>query len=215
MTAGGTFNSITVTALGITKVAKIYYEAQTQLLTSGSDYLDLYSALYQACQTLIGTSGITSGDCTEVRDATNAVEMNLEPVAGFNPEATLCTVADQVPTNIALHDFETGTTGWTFSPAGAWGRTTGYAATGLYSLYAPGSTAVADKRAMVEVNVPAGTSYLHFRHAFDFEFDGGGNYDGGVIEYCLGGAASCSISTDTNWVDASVLFDAGAAGRST
>ena len=64
MTVGGTFNSIAVTALGIPKVAKIYYEAQTQLLTSGADYLDLYNALYQACQSLVGTAASTSGDCT-------------------------------------------------------------------------------------------------------------------------------------------------------
>src|SRR4030066_307093 len=94
-----------------------------QLLALGSDYLDLYNALYQACQALIGTSGITSGDCTEVRDATDAVEMNLEPVAGFTTQATLCPVAGQVPANIVLHDFESNTTGWTFSPPNAWTRT--------------------------------------------------------------------------------------------
>jgi len=212
MTDGGTFNSIAVSALGITKVAKIYYEAQTQLLTLGSDYLDLYNALYQACQTLIGTSGITSGDCTEVRNATDAVEMNLEPVAGFTPQATLCPVAGQVPANIAFSDFEDNAAGWTFSPVNAWVRTLDYSTSGLYSLYATGSSSIADKRAMVEVNVPAGTSYLYFRHDFAFETDGVNNYDGGVIEYCTAGSANCSISNSTNWLDASALFDAGAAG---
>lgn len=43
MTDGGSFNGKTVTALGIDKVAKIYYEAQTNLLTSGSNYADLYN----------------------------------------------------------------------------------------------------------------------------------------------------------------------------
>jgi hypothetical protein len=212
MAAGGTFNGVTVAALGITKAAKIYYEAQTQLLTLGSDYPDLYNALYQACQNLIGTSGITSGDCTEVRDATDAVEMNLEPVAGFTPQATLCAVGGEVPLNIVLHDFETNTTGWTFSPANAWARTRDYSTSGQYALYAAGSTTVADKRAVVEVIVPAGTSYLHFRQDFGFEADAGGNYDAGVIEYCTAGAANCSISSSTNWLDASALFDAGAAG---
>jgi len=59
MVDGGTFNTYTVTALGITKVAKIYYEAQTNLLLSASDYNDLYNALQQACTNLVGTSGIT------------------------------------------------------------------------------------------------------------------------------------------------------------
>ena len=43
MTDGGTFNGKTVVGLGIDKVAKIYYEAQTNLLTSGSNYADLYN----------------------------------------------------------------------------------------------------------------------------------------------------------------------------
>ncbi len=54
MTDGSTFNGQTVTGLGITKVAKIYYEAQTNLLTSGSDYLDLSNDLVQACENLAG-----------------------------------------------------------------------------------------------------------------------------------------------------------------
>ncbi len=59
MTDGGTFNSKTVSALGIGKVADIYYEAQTSILTSGSGYNDLYDALYQACINLI-SGGTTS-----------------------------------------------------------------------------------------------------------------------------------------------------------
>ena len=51
---GGTHNGKTVTALGELKVAKIYYEVQTNLLTPGSDYFDLYTALQQACNTLVG-----------------------------------------------------------------------------------------------------------------------------------------------------------------
>ena len=79
MVDGGTFNGQTVQPLGIIKTAKIYYEAQTNLLTSGSDYADLYNALFQACQNLVGTSGIFADDCEEVRKATLAVEMNLQP----------------------------------------------------------------------------------------------------------------------------------------
>lgn len=75
MTDGGTFNDITVTALGLAKVAKIYYEAQTHLLTFSSDYTDLGNGLVQACFNLIGQAGITSSDCQEVREAALAVEM--------------------------------------------------------------------------------------------------------------------------------------------
>lgn len=215
MTVGGTFNGVTVNGLGITKVAKIYYEAQTQLLTLGSDYIDLYNAIYQACQNLIGSSGIVSGDCAEVRSATDAVEMNMEPVAGFTPQATLCSTAGQVPVDVVLYDFESNTTGWTFSPTNAWSRVLDYSASGQYSLYAPGSVASAtDKRAMVSVNVPTGSSYLYFRHDFAFETDGVNHFDGGVIEYCTAGSTNCSITSNntTYWLDASTLFDVGAAG---
>jgi bacillolysin len=76
MTDGGTFNGKTVIGLGIPKVAKIYYEVQTKLLTSGSSYNDLYNALNQGCSNLVGTAGITADDCQQVRNATDAVEMN-------------------------------------------------------------------------------------------------------------------------------------------
>src|SRR5439155_26876159 len=107
MVDGGTFNSQTITPLGITKVAKIYYEVQTHLLTSGSDYADLYDALYHACNNLVGISGILANDCQQVRNATIAVEMNLQPVLRFNPDAPVCT-AGQSPTHIFFDDLESG-----------------------------------------------------------------------------------------------------------
>ena len=61
MTDGGTFNGKTVTGLGIDKAEAIYYEAATNLLTSASDYQDLYNALQQACANLVGTHGIVDG----------------------------------------------------------------------------------------------------------------------------------------------------------
>src|SRR6185436_9182714 len=65
MVDGGTFNGQTVAPLGIIKTAKIYYEAQTHLLISSSDYLDLHDALFQACNNLAGTSDIFTDDCLE------------------------------------------------------------------------------------------------------------------------------------------------------
>ncbi len=44
MTDGDTFNGYVVSGIGIGKVADIYYEVQTNLLVSGSDYANLYSA---------------------------------------------------------------------------------------------------------------------------------------------------------------------------
>jgi len=76
MTDGGTFNGRTITAIGINKTAAVYYEVQANLLTAGANYNDLYYALVQGCQNLIGGStGITQNDCNQVKAAAEAVEM--------------------------------------------------------------------------------------------------------------------------------------------
>lgn len=48
LTDGGDFNGQTVTATGIEKTAKLFYECQANLLTESSDFADLYMALGQA-----------------------------------------------------------------------------------------------------------------------------------------------------------------------
>jgi Zn-dependent metalloprotease len=197
MTAGGTFNGYTIAGLGIEKVAKIYYEVQTTQLTSGSDYLDLYNGLIQACHNLVGTSGISAADCQQVRNAAEAVQMNL-PIA-FNPEAALCPVG-QNPVNAFYDGFEGTLANWTLTttnPNNGWMRTTGYATSGDQSLFVfdgdnlPGG---ADVSATISVNVPAGQPYLHFRHAYDFELATANGtttyYDGGVVEWSTDGGAN-------------------------
>ena len=54
ITDGGTFNGQTIFGLGQAKAALIYYELETTLLGPGSDYLDLFHALPQACTNIIG-----------------------------------------------------------------------------------------------------------------------------------------------------------------
>lgn len=204
MTDGDTFNGKTVTGLGITKVAKIYYEAQTNLLTSGSNYYDLYQYLYQACLNLVGTSGITTGDCQQVRNATDAVEMNLEPTVGFEPIASLCPTV-QVPNNLFFDDMESSTN-WTFSnPTGtnSWSFATGYAASGTKALYVDDVGSATESIASMKtgVTLPA-SAFLHFKHAFWFESDVlGNNYDGGVVEYSADGGST--------WNHAETLYTAG------
>jgi len=203
MTDGGTFNGQTITGLGITKVAKIYYEVQTNLLTSGSDYADLYNALYQGCLNLIGTFGISSSDCQQVRNATIAVEMNQQPVSGYNPDAPVCPVG-QIPVNLFFDNMESGSGNWIFgaltgtsrwqydSPYGS------YTYSGLHSLYAddyPAATTNSYAAMNISVILPA-DAYLHFAHAYGFEDP---NYDGGVLEYSTNGG--------TSWNDAGTLFD--------
>jgi bacillolysin len=202
MVDGGTFNSKTVTALGWEKTAAIYYEVNTNLLSSGADYSDLYYALQQACSNLIGQKGITSGNCAEVKDAIDAVEMNGQPAPNFNTDAPYCGQGD--PTTIFSDNLESGTGNWTFTN-GAYPRWQldspygPYAHSGNHSLYAddyPDTVTDASAR-LVSVSIPSG-AYLHFAHAYDFEA-ADDYYDGGVLEYSINGGST--------WVDAGSLID--------
>lgn len=220
MTDGGTFNGYTVTGLGITKVARIYYEAQTNLLLSASDYNDLYNALQQACTNLIGTSGITSADCLEVTDAVNAVQMNQQPASCPANEAVLCPTG-QSPSNIFFDTLETttsgnwvsgaisGSNGWYYpqNPNAIAGFDATYATSGQYNFWGYNRPTTANYYISMVSNrsLPAGsTSYMHFNHAHGFEDgtpSGGDNgiyYDGGIVEY--------SINSGSTWNDASSLF---------
>jgi Zn-dependent metalloprotease len=204
MTDGGTFNGMTVTGLGINKVAAIYYEVQASFLTSGADYGDLYNALYQACLNLVGgAEGITNADCQEVQDATDAVEMNLEPLAGYNPEAAICG-SDELKIDLFLDDLESGAGNWTFGFVGGtsrWALASGYATSGTQMLWGDDSNVASDSFAAMILNValPAGPQpYLRFTHAFGFEDP---DYDGGWLEY--------STNSGGSWTDAGALFDDG------
>jgi Zn-dependent metalloprotease len=202
MVDGGTFNGKTVTALGWEKTGAIYYEANANLLVSGADFSDLYYALQQACVNLIGQKSITPGDCAEVKDALNAVEMNGQPASNFNTNAPLC-ASGLFPNVTFADDLETGTAKWIFTN-GAYTRWQydspygQYAQSGRHFLYAddyPG--VVTDAKAQLAAfQVPA-NSYLHFAHAYDFEADSS-YWDGGVLEYSTNGGGT--------WVDAGSLI---------
>jgi len=56
LTDGDTFNGYTVSGMGITSVARLFYEAQTNILTSGASYYDLHWALRQAAVNLSWSS---------------------------------------------------------------------------------------------------------------------------------------------------------------
>jgi hypothetical protein len=225
MVAGGTFNNRTVRALGWEKTAALYYYAQTRLLTSASDYKDLYYALDQACTALIGTAdGMTADDCKQVISALDAVQMNRSPVADYNPDSPDCpTGMTKFPTNLFYEDFENGLINWSLGAKTGnphWGITPGkydyeFATSGRYALYGDDyddkkddrwqtSDSYAEMKEGIEVPVGSATM-LHFNHAFGFEWitSNGVNYhfDGGVVEYTIDNGAS--------WKDAKALFSAG------
>jgi len=210
MVDGGTFNGKTVSALGWDKTLAIYYEANTNLLISGSDYSDLYYTLQQACSNLIGQNGIVAGDCTEVKDAIDAVEMNSQPAPNFNTDAPFC-AAGITPVVTFADNLESGTGKWTFNngPYARWQYDTPepfgpYAHSGQHSLYADDyPDVVTDATArLTAFTVPTG-AYLHFYHAYDFEAHlpspGPYYFDGGVLEYSINGGST--------WTDAGSLIN--------
>jgi hypothetical protein len=221
LTDGGTFNGRTVTPLGIDKVAKIYYELETTQLTSGSDYLNLHDGLYQACQNLIGTFGITLANCTEVRDATLATEMNLQPTVASTTTAPACTTAGQYPKYFFNDNLENPASGrWTTGPVtgtrNSWyypqnshsfpGIDSTFGTSGKFNFWGddPGSDtgdATSDSAIslVTGVAIPAG-AFLTFQHSHQFEADFFENYDGGVVEYSANGGP---------WTDAGPLFTHG------
>lgn len=113
MVDGGTFNGYTIAGLGIPKTIRIWYEVQTNLLTSASDYQDLNSALSLACTNLVGYYGITDADCNQVRKATAAVEMHRQPTSCAVSDVLQCTSVNSGST------FNGSSTGWT-PVSGAW-----------------------------------------------------------------------------------------------
>lgn len=217
LTDGGTFNGRSITALGEPKVAQIYYEALSRMMTSATNYQDLYDYLQQACINLVGTYGISNADCQEVNDAVTATEMNLTPDAAPTSKAPMCNVGT-LPIDIFFDDLENPNSGnWAHSAATGidewyypsnvtpYGDIT-YATSGRFNMWgnaqggtdstplAPADYSIAMTKSIV---VPPG-AYLHFAHSYGFEADFLANYDGGVVEYSTNNGAS--------WNDAGSLF---------
>ncbi len=216
MTDGGTFNGQDVTGLGETKTATVFYEALTTMLTSGSDYADLGLALSQSCLNLIGTAGITGADCGQVDKVVIATEMAAQPTTpgAAAPEAPVCATGTQ-PQNLFSDDFENPASGkWSYDTVNlgvggfyrwAYQSEVGhdYATTGHDGLWGLDLGSTADRRVQTAnaVALPAGSNaFLHFRHAYDFDTMGGGNGDGGVVEYSTNGGGT--------WQDLASHFDA-------
>jgi hypothetical protein len=201
---GGAFNGQTVVGLGLDKTARIYYQVEATLLGPGSDYLDLSHFLPQACTNLIGTAGITAGDCAEVTKAVTATEMDKFPTtAGAHLTAPVCD-AGTVQNSVLFNDnMEVNNGNWTTiattSPA-RWGYFNGSSQSGAQSLHAAdlGSIALSTLQSEFSLAVPSRTTtYLRFDHSFEMDYDSGSFYDGGVLEYSSDGGAI--------WQDAVVL----------
>lgn len=82
LTDGDTFQGFTVNPLGMSNVADLFYECQTNLLTQSSDYHDLGDQLLQAADNL----GFSSGEIEEIFNAllaTKIKEFEGKPLRHF------------------------------------------------------------------------------------------------------------------------------------
>ncbi|HYC57789.1 MAG TPA: M4 family metallopeptidase [Candidatus Binatia bacterium] len=137
---GGTYNGVTVAAIGMTKAASIYWRAMSLYQNPVTDFPAHADALEQACQDLLGTSvpdlstgvpsqTIVAADCDALGDALAAVEMREEIPCSFEPlldpdPPPLC--EGSILTGIAEWDFET-------TPAGTWA----FEDQGVFAEYVP------------------------------------------------------------------------------
>jgi bacillolysin len=213
MVDGGSFNSKTVTALGIDKTARIYYDVATNYLTSGSDYADLYDYLQAACfDNVGGEEEITESDCAEVKDAVDATEMNLQPITGADAiSAPFCDTPDDESNDLFFDDIERPESGkWTktgkrfvwYYPQDTYpevGYDPTYAASGIRNVY--GDDLWPSRDSSLEMTAPVTippNAYMHFAHAYGFDDWMGLYFDGGVVEYTVG--------NEKAWHDAGDLF---------
>ncbi|MCP4709235.1 MAG: PKD domain-containing protein, partial [Planctomycetes bacterium] len=217
MTDGGTFNGFpSIIGIGYEKVADIYYEAQTNLLTSAADYADLYDALLQACINW----QYSASDCEQVKNALDAVEMNQQPACPAT-EAPLCDNLNKVPVDLFFDDFESGSDNWTVNgtivgtTTPSWfvpqtnstiGLQGPYATSGTGNIWGfdqdppfEGDTSDTSLSMNSYISLPD-DAFMHFNHSYGFESDGSGTtyYDGGVLEY--------STDSGSTWIDANLLI---------
>lgn len=130
---GGSYNGHTITGIGLTKAAAIYYRAMTEYQTPTTDFADHADALAAACTDLIGqplralstqpddsrvsAETIAAGDCATVAEVAAAVELRREPVqCNFQPmfdQSAPAVCGPGFKENVVWsEDFEDGLAGW-------------------------------------------------------------------------------------------------------
>ncbi len=217
MVDGGTYNGVAVTGIGLDKAGRVQYRALTGYLLSSSGFHDAADVLAQSCLDLIGTAGITAGDCDSVEAAIAAVELDEDPGCAPVASPPLCGLG-QVAQDLYYEDFEElagdstalgSLSDWTqqvLSSDGHWDvfPLGPFATSGSGHLFGYNLPHTADSALAMttDVSIPADGALLQFQHSFGFENSGATYYDGGVLEYSLDGGAS--------WSDAGSLISAGA-----
>ena len=227
MTDGDVFNGQTITGIGAPKTAAVYYKAETEMLTPGSDYGDLALILPQACANLIGIAPllINASDCQQVSKAVLATEMGLHPVvAGAYKSAATCVSGVQGIVQFS-DDMESSNGNWVSSTEGgpsgwAWDYTDDSAQSGTRSIAVPDAPAplgIATLTGQVATQIGYGSTFMRFDHSFftdavldDDNPNNNAIYDGGVVEFTTDGSTWTDISTLSGTVNGydGVLDDA-------
>lgn len=208
MVDGGSYNGRTITGIGLAKAGKIQYRALATYLTPLSGFNDAFNAINQSCSDLVGTIGITTNDCAQVRLAVEAVEMNLPAPCGAPvPPPPLCPTGSAPEVVLLADAFENASLpNWTRSSTSAatWSFAAGYGRLASGAVLGEDPFYISDHRlaTTASVAIPTGTR-LYFDSAFTFE----SSFDGGVIEY--------SVDDGTTWVDAGSMIEAGQAYNGT
>jgi bacillolysin len=180
---GDTFNGQTITGIGLAKAIQVWYDVQVSKLTAFSDYEDLGNALNQSCSELIGTSGITAGDCQQIAKVVTATQLLIAQAGAPIVRAEVCP-AGGTPNFLFTDDFENGGGKWNtgkFDTAGPQAWTIASSNSPLYgsaSMYGEDLDEESFSFAGMKnaLTIPA-NAYLYFEHTIDFEDP----YDGGVI----------------------------------
>jgi bacillolysin len=213
MAAGGTFNGRTVTGIGGTKAARIWY-ATDQLLTSGADYADLYAVMQQACTNLAaaGTDGISAADCVQVKAALDAVEMSQQANEPAIAQAITCP-SGYVNLDRFSDDFNRAASG---SLGSKWVETGSASINGDFqpsptagnALFIPepaNDSVAANRYAYTSAWTPLSstyTTYLHFDHAYSLDWLPGPStyFDGARVEIDVDGdTKSWFVPSATAW----------------
>ncbi|WP_221392052.1 M4 family metallopeptidase [Dyadobacter sp. NIV53] len=134
---GGTYNGQTITGIGLTKAAHIFWHAQVNYMSSTTDFAAQADILEASLTDLTGINlpklstsetpqglseeVITSADAEQLARVIAAVEMRTENTCGYEPilkpVAAIC--SGGLPENAFFYeDFESGIDDWTFSNSG-------------------------------------------------------------------------------------------------
>ena len=219
---GGTFNGHTLNGIdgsdnGLTKTGQLYLEV-IQRLTSGAQYADLGRTLVATCDDFAthGTDDFTTDDCTSVREAVAATELESAPDSAnaANAEApSSCTTSGT--TTVDLRRDDDGVQQFGFTANGLWQRTPAhntptYARSGQSSWFAWNPDPTIDGISTSQIisssfKVPtAQSTYLRFDHAYALEW-----YDADPAHhlpayYADGALAFVQTLSGTTWTTRSV-----------